>query len=330
MGESMILRQRNLLLAGTLAMAAATPVFGQTLAPTVAPANSGKESTASIPDFSGTWIHGSIPGFEPLRSGPTSLVNRSRRSLAQLLKDLVIDWPGPGEPPSENVSNLLELVGDYTNPILQPWAAEVVKKLGEMSLTGVGFASPRNQCWPGGVPFVFTSGAIQILQQPGKIAILYNYDHQVRYVRLNQSHPARVTPAWYGDSVGHYEDGTLVVDTVGIKVGPFAAVDWYGTPHTEALHVVERYRFIDYNAAKEGWERDAKENWRAQPAPSYRGKYLQLEFTVEDEGAFTMPWTATMTFGRGRGDWVESVCAENTKWYSGKEAAVPQAGKPDF
>ena len=228
------------------------------------------------------------------------------------------------------MSNLLELVGDYTNPILQPWAAEVVKKLGEMSLTGVGFASPRNQCWPGGVPFVFTSGAIQILQQPGKIAILYNYDHQVRYVRLNQSHPARVTPAWYGDSVGHYEDGTLVVDTVGIKVGPFAAVDWYGTPHTEALHVVERYRFIDYDAAKEGWERDAKENWRAQPAPSYRGKYLQLEFTVEDEGAFTMPWTATMTFGHGRGDWVESVCAENTKWYSGKEAAVPQAGKPDF
>ena len=96
MGESMTLRQRNLLLAVTLAMAAATPVFGQTLAPTVAPANSGKESTASIPDFSGTWIHGSIPGFEPLRSGPTSLVNRSRRSLAQLLKDLVIDWPDPG------------------------------------------------------------------------------------------------------------------------------------------------------------------------------------------------------------------------------------------
>jgi hypothetical protein len=228
------------------------------------------------------------------------------------------------------VSNLLELVGDYTNPILQPWAAEVVRKFGEMSLSGVGFPSPRNQCWPGGVPFVFTSGAIQILQQPDKIAILYNYDHQVRYVRLNQSHPARMTPTWYGDSVGHYEGETLVVDTVGIKIGPFAAVDWYGTPHTQALHVVERYRFIDYDTAKEGWERDAKENWRGQPAPNYRGKYLQLEFTVEDEGAFTTPWTATMTYGRGRGGWVESVCAENTKWYSGKEAAVPRADKPDF
>src|SRR6266699_309725 len=257
-------------------------------------------SGAAIPDFSHFWRHQSLPGLEPLASGPTSLTNRSRRN---------------------GVSDYNQLVGDYTNPILKPQAAEVVKKFGEMSLAGVGFPSPRNQCWPGGVPFVFTGGAIAILQQPDKIAILYNYDHQVRHVRMNQSHPAQATPNWYGDSVGHYEGETLVVDTVGIRVGPFAAVDWYGTPHTEALHVVERYRFIDYDTAKEGWERDAKENWRAQPAPNYRGKYLQLEFTVEDEGAFTTPWTATMTYGRGRGDWVESVCAENTKWYSGKEAA---------
>ena len=322
--------RRDLLLVVSLVTAAATPVFGQALALTFSVANNGMESTASIPDFSGMWIHGSIPGFEPLRSGPTSLVNRSRRSVAELIRDLANEWQGAGEPPSEKVSNLLELVGDYTNPILQPWAAEVVKQFGEMSLTGVGFPSPRNQCWPGGVPFVFTGGAIAILQQPDKIAILYNYDHQVRRVRMNQSHPAQVTPNWYGDSVGRYEGETLVVDTVGIRVGPFAAVDWYGTPHTEALHVVERYRLIDYEAAKDGWERDVKENWRAQPAPHYRGKYLQLEFTVDDEGAFTTPWTATMTYGRGRGDWAEAVCAENIRWYSGKDAAVPRADKPDF
>jgi hypothetical protein len=200
---------QDFLLAVTLAAAAAMPAFGQALEPTGAPTNSGNEGAASVPDLSGTWVHGSIPGFEPLPSGPTSLVNRSRRSVAQLLKDLVIDWPGPGEPPSQTVSNLLELVGDYTNPILRPWAAEVVKKLGEKSFAGVGFPSPRNQCWPGGVPFVFTSGAIQILQQPNQIAILYNYDHQVRHVRLNQSHPAHVTPTWYGDSVGHFEGDAL-------------------------------------------------------------------------------------------------------------------------
>jgi len=317
----MTLQCRDFLLVVTLAAA---------VAPIGAPAAGGEESAASVPNLSGMWGHGSIPGFEPLSSGPTALINRSRRSTAQLLRDLAIDWPGPGKPSEGGVSNILELVGDYTNPILQPWAAEVVKKFGEISLTGVGFPSPRNQCHPGGVPFVFTSGAIQILQQPDKVAILYNYDHQVRHVRLNQPHSARATPTPYGDSVGHYEGDTLVVDTVGIKVGPFAAVDWYGTPHTEALHVIERYRLIDEEAAKEGWERDERENWRAAPAPNYKGKYLQLQFTVEDRGAFTMPWTATMTYGRSSADWAEAVCAENTQWYSGKEAAVPRADKLDF
>src|SRR5262249_58934046 len=110
----------------------------------------------------------------------------------------------------------------------------------------------------------------QVLQQSCKSVFLHNYDHQFRYVRLNEPHPTHVTPTWYGDSVGHYEGDTLVIDTVGIKVGPFATVDWYGTPHTEALHVVERYRLVGFEAAKEGWGRDAKKNWRAPPAPNYR------------------------------------------------------------
>ena len=115
----MTLQRRDFLLVVALAAeAAATPALGQALAPTVASASSGKassgkESAASIPDFTGLWVHGSIPGFEPLPSGPTSLVNRSRRSVARLIRDLAGEWQGPGEPPSHEVSNLLELVGDY-------------------------------------------------------------------------------------------------------------------------------------------------------------------------------------------------------------------------
>ena len=104
---------------------------------------------------------------------------------------------------------------------------------------------------------------MQMLQQPDKITILFDEDHEVRHVRMNQPHPAQVTPSWHGDSVGHYEGDTLVIDTVGIKTDrPFAMIDLYGTPYTEALHVVERYRLLDYEAAKEGLERDAKENRR--------------------------------------------------------------------
>jgi hypothetical protein len=307
----MNLQRRDLLLAVSFAAAVVTPALGQVAAPTVGPDHSGKENATVIPDFSGMWIH-ALPGFEPLPSGPTALVNRSRRP--------------------NGTGNIFELVGDYTNPILKPEAAEVVKKHGALGLKGIGDPNPRNQCWPGGVPFDFSEGPTQLIQQPNRVTILYSYDHHVRRVRLNQSHPPEVTPSWYGDSVGHYEGDTLVIDTIGIKVGPFAMVDWYGTPHTEALHVIERYRMLDYEAAKEGFERDAKEHNGALGMTNQnpQGKYLQLQFTVEDSGVFTTPWTATMTYRPGPSDWVEQVCAENIQWYSGKDADVPRADKPDF
>jgi hypothetical protein len=304
---------RNFPLVFAVAAAVVTPALGQAVAPAVGPAGSGEESAISVPDFSGIWVHG-LPGFEPLPSGPTALVNRSRRP--------------------NGTGNILKLVGDYTNPILKPEAAEVVKRHAELGLKGIGDPNPRNQCWPAGVPFVFTNGPTQLLQQPDKITILYGYDHQVRRVRLNQPHPAQVTPSWYGDSMGHYEGDTLVIDTVGVKVGRYSMVDWYGTPHTEALHVVERYRMLDSEAAKEGFERDARQHNVAQGMnPNYRGKYLQLQFTVEDKGVFATPWTATMTYrsgGSGPADWEEEACAENIQWYSGKDADVPRADKPDF
>src|SRR3984885_2162935 len=161
--------RRDVLLVLSFAAVITTPAFGQVAS------NGGEPVGGSIPDFSGTWIHGSFPGFEPLASGPTSLVNRSRRTIAQLVRGLAGNWAGPGEPPQHGVGNVLELVGDYTNPILKPEVAEIVKKFGEISMAGVGYPNPRTQCWPGGVPFVFTSGVgnIQILQQPDKIAIVY-------------------------------------------------------------------------------------------------------------------------------------------------------------
>jgi hypothetical protein len=153
-------------------------------------------------------------------------------------------------------------------------------------------------------------------------------------VRLNQPHPAEVTPSWYGDSVAHYEGDILVIDTVGTKTNrPFAMIDLYGTPFTEKLHVVERYRLLDYEDAKEGLERDAKENQRPPVGidRNYRGKHLQIHFTVEDEGVFTTPWSATITYGRGSTEWPEIVCAENThEYYNNKESEVPTAEKPDF
>src|SRR5271155_4576763 len=271
---AMDIQWRDFLLVFTVAAAVATPAFGQAVAPRVGPANGGSEGPEAIPDFSGVWVH-ALPGFEPLPSGPTALVNRSRRG--------------------NGTGDILKLNGDYTNPILKPEAAEVVKSHDELGLNGIGDPNPRIQSRPAGVPFDFTNDPTQLLQQPDRVTILYSYDHQARRVRLNQPLSAQVSPSWYGDSVGHYEGDTLVVDTVGIKVGRYSMIDWYGTPHTDALHVVERYRLLDPEAAKEGFERAAKEH-NAGPAmrkPNARGKFLQLQFTVEDKGVFEMPWTAT-------------------------------------
>jgi len=91
-------------------------------------------------------------------------------------------------------------------------------------------------------------------------------------------------------------------------------LDLYGTPYTKALHVVERYRLIDYEAAQEGLQRDAKENQRVPGDidPNYRGKFLQVQFTVEDEGVFTTPWSGTITYRPRPAPWQEVACAENT------------------
>jgi hypothetical protein len=299
--------QRDFLLLLTLSAMSAVPAVAQT--------------AAAIPYLSGGWAHAALNGLELPLSGPGPVRNRSRERTG----------------PQAGVGDRRQLVGDYTSPILQPWAAAVVKKFGDMSLAGIGWPTPRNQCWPEQVPFVFANYGMQVLQRPDKVTFLYPFDHQFRQVRLNQPHPAPVTPSWYGDSVGHYEGDTLVVDTIGIKVGRFSMVDWFGTPFTEALHVVERYRLLDYEATKEAIARDAKEHFQQAnpdngPAfdPGYKGKGLQIEVTIEDEGAFTTPWSATVTFRRALDERLELVCAENQEWFPGTFSAVPTADKPDF
>ena len=237
-----------------------------------------RQDTAPIPDFSGVWGNPYLYGIEPPQSGPGPVVNKMRQRQLR-------DVDGRPLPPANAplVSEARQLVGDYSNPILNPEAAEIVKKHGEMALSGVGYPSPRNQCWPQGAPFIFTNDAVQLLQQPGTITMLYDEDHEVRRVRMNQAHPAQVAPSWYGDSVGRYEGDTLVIDTIGFKIGPFSAVDQYGTPFSHDLHLVERYRLIDYEDARKAWERGGKENVRGgavgetwAPDPNYKGKALQL------------------------------------------------------
>jgi hypothetical protein len=295
-----------------------TTVFAITLFLTGCEQNTTESSsgpTPSISDLSGIWARNSLE-FESPPSGPGPLVNLSR---------LPDGTSGDAQ------------VGDYRNPILQPAAAERVRTLGAMNLAGTVFPDPDNQCWPWPLPYILRQMKIRIHQQPHQVTIIYRHDQQVRRVRMNASHPANVVPSWYGDSVGRYDGDTLVIDTVGIKVGPLSMVDSYGTPYSEALHVVERYHLIDYETAKAAVEGHESKIGSLPPAVSgiavdlnYRGKGLQIDIAVEDAGVFTTPWKTLVTYRRAATAWPEYICAENLRESDGLERKVPTAAAPDF
>ena len=300
--------RRKLVLFAVILGAAAAPVLGETAA----------QNTRSLPDFSGVWAHPAL-GFGPALKGPGPITNLTRL-------------------PSGSGDNR-KLVGDYKNPILKPHAADIVKRRGEISISGKIFPDPDAMCLQQPVPYIFWNFDLVMIQQKDKVTMIYQHDNDFRQVRLNDSHPADLKPSAHGDSVGHYEGDTLVIDTVGVKVGPYTTIDRLGTPYTEALHVVERYRLIDHDAAKAAMK-EAEKEWpfvgAAALDPNYKGKGLQLEFVVEDEGVFTMPWSATITYLRGeRSEWVERICAENVEHdynlnYFSDNAKLPQDDTPDF
>jgi hypothetical protein len=318
--------QRNMVLVMAMMAAVATiPALAQ-------PSHDADDEARVIQDFSGVWTHPAFPWFEPPASGPGPVTNLSRWAENRP--------SGPAGsaalPPSDHgVSDYDQLVGDYNNPILQPWAAAVVKEYGKLSLAGITYGNPSNQCWPFGMPFIYKQATVQLLQQADKITMLYSGDHEVRRVRMNSSHPAHLKPSWYGDSIGHYEGDTLVIDTVGVKTdAPYRMLDLFGTPFTESLHIVERYRIRDYEDVKDAIERNRKENWFFNGDPWAQhpsGKFLQVHVTIEDAGVFTTPWTATLTYAPSKDPVQEGVCAENPhEYYNNKDSDLPTAKTPDF
>ena len=275
---------------------------------------------AAAPNLSGLWAREYI-GLDFPQSGPGPILNLARIPTGQ--------------------SDLDQPVGDYRNPILKPAAAEVLKSRGQIQQTGKNFPQPSNQCAFHPTPYVLYAQQIALLQQKDEVVILYQHAHQARHIRLNAQHASRVTPSWSGDSVGHYEGDILVVDTVGVKSGPLSMVDILGTPQSDAVHVVERYRLIDYDAAVAELKRSEKENIHVLPEVpvgdgisvnrNYRGKGLQITFTVEDANVFTKPWSAAVTYLGAGSAWVEVVCAENTReYYANTDTNIPRADKPDF
>jgi hypothetical protein len=200
-------------------------------------------------------------------------------------------------------------VADLSNPILLPWTREALRKVNERALTAIVMFTPKERCWPIGVPgfLLYPVTPVYFLQTEKEVVMIWEEDHMVRHVYLTDVHSPNVKPSWFGESIGHYENrDTLVVDTIGLNTRTF--VDSFRTPHTEQLHVVERFRIVD------------------------GGKALEVNVRVEDPGAFTMPWNALQRYRRvERGPLAEAVCAENNaNFFSYDVEPIPTADKPDF
>ncbi len=200
-------------------------------------------------------------------------------------------------------------VADLTNPILKPWAKEQMKKANDEVLAGKVPYITRERCWPAGVPgfAVYTRGGqpLFFLQTATKVTIINELNQQMRHIYLNVPHSKNPKPSWYGDAVGHYEGDELVIDTIGLNDKTF--VDNYRTPHTDKIHVVERFKLIE------------------------GGKILQDTITVDDPGAFNMAWTAVQRWRRTDREMDESICAENNdNFFNYDVVPIPQAAKADF
>ena len=199
-------------------------------------------------------------------------------------------------------------ISDLNNPILQPWVKEELRKRNQHILSGEPGYSTQASCLPLGVP-AFLLHPVQplyFIQTPKMVLMINQENLDTRHIYLNVPHSEHVTPSWFGESVGHYEGDTLVVDTIGMNDKTY--VDNFWTPHTDKLHVVERFRMID------------------------GGKTLEANIQVEDTGAFTMKWNAIQRWRRvAQGPIFERSCAENpTNHFNQDMYPIPRADMPDF
>jgi hypothetical protein len=202
-------------------------------------------------------------------------------------------------------------IANSKDPILKPWVAAAIQATNDEILQGkrqVPFLA-QSRCWPGGVPgqLIYPFEPLYFIQKPGEVWMMWQRDHMVRRVFLNREHSANLKPSWFGESVGHYENGnTLVVDTIGLST-TLSYIDNFRTPHSEKLHVVERFTL------------------------AADGNTLTAIARAEDPEAYNAPITMMRQWIKVNEPMAETVCAENNGDHFHQNLyPIPEAGESDF
>jgi hypothetical protein len=200
--------------------------------------------------------------------------------------------------------------GDTKDPVLKPWAAAQMQASSEEVQSGkraVPFTA-QGRCYPGGVPgqLLYPAEPFYFIQTPKEVWMIWQRDHLVRRVFLTATHSEDVKPSWFGESIGHYENGDTLVDTIGLSTQN-SFIDNFRTPHSTKEHVVERFKV------------------------SADGKTLEAQVTVEDPEAFNAPLHLRQGWRKVDNLLLETACAENNEDYFHQNLfPIPEADKPDF
>jgi hypothetical protein len=167
----------------------------------------------------------------------------------------------------------------------QPWAATLYKERSDNLAKG----RPTERCLPHGVPdaMMVRSGPWKIVQTPGVTLILFEEMNHYRQVFVDgRTFPKDANPTWFGYSIGKWEGDAFVVETKGFNDQTW--LDDPGHPHTDAMHVTERFRRRDFG-------------------------HLEIDITIDDAKAYTKPWTVTARFDLlPDTELIENIC-ENEK-----------------
>ena len=212
--------------------------------------------------------------------------------------------------PNGNGRQATYRVADLSNPILQEWLKPAMKRANDAVLAGKIPFRARERCWPVGVPGFNAYSLVEpfyFYQMRDKIVVINQGGPEIRRIYMNVPHSRDVKPSWYGESVGHYENGdTLVIDTIGLNDKTY--VDNYRTPHTTRMHVIERWKLAA----------DART--------------VDVSIYVEDPGAFTTPWRAVQRWRRVElAPILQVPCNENNgDFFSQGLVPLAEAKTPDF
>jgi hypothetical protein len=193
------------------------------------------------------------PGGKPNLSAPAPRLSSGKPDLSGL-------WV------ADNSRHLGNLAVELKEVPFQPWA----EKLYNERRSNLGKDDPEARCMPQGVPKVNTLPyPFKIFNLPGEVVILYEmyYLHRQIFTDGRQLPKEFLSPSWMGYSVGKWEGDDFVVETAGFNDQMW--MDTNGHPHTDALHVTERFQRKDFG-------------------------HMEVHVTIDDPKAYTKPWSAVI------------------------------------